>query len=61
MIFKWYYTNHFGLEKTTDPKNMKLPKYKWKEPTQIEILENTDKISNLNLFIYSWQRPRCLK
>ena len=48
IVFKWHDANHFGLGKYDRSKALKLPKHQWKEPTQREIRENTDEISNLN-------------
>ena len=47
-FLKWHDVNHFGLEKNDQSKALKLPKHQQKEPTQREIRENTDEISNLN-------------
>ena len=48
MIFQLAWLNHFGLGENDQIKDLKLPKHQWKEPTQREIRENTDKMSNLN-------------
>ena len=48
LFSKRHGANQFSLGKNNRSKVLKLPKYQRKEPTQIEIRENTGKTSNFN-------------
>ena len=48
LFFKYNDSNHFSIGKNDKYKALKLPKHQWKEPTQREIRENTDKLGTLN-------------
>ena len=61
LFSKRHGANQFSLGKNNRSKVLKLPKYQRKEPTQIEIRENTGKTSNFNQFIYSWRFNICHK